>query len=80
MVKTRVSSKGQTTIPAKFRLRWKSSEVVWDETSDGGAIVRPVPDIMALYGSAHTPKGRDEAEMQKGREGWAREADREGRP
>jgi bifunctional DNA-binding transcriptional regulator/antitoxin component of YhaV-PrlF toxin-antitoxin module len=80
MVKTRVSSKGQTTIPAKFRLRWKSSEVIWDETSDGGAIVRPVPDIMALFGSARTPKGRDEAEMQKGREGWAREADREGRP
>ena len=80
MVKTRVSSKGQTTIPAKFRRRWKSSEVVWDETSDGGAIVRPVPDIMALFGSARTPKGRDEAEMQKGREGWAREADREGRP
>ena len=80
MVKTRVSSKGQTTIPAKFRLRWKASEVVWDETSDGGAIVRPVPDIMALYGSAHSPKGRDEAEMQKGREGWAQEGKREGQP
>jgi bifunctional DNA-binding transcriptional regulator/antitoxin component of YhaV-PrlF toxin-antitoxin module len=80
MVKTRISSKGQTTIPVKFRLRWKSSEVVWDETSDGGAIVRPVPDIMALFGSAHTPKRRDEAEKQKGREGWAQEIDREGRP
>ena len=80
MVKTRVSSKGQTTIPAKFRLRWKASEVVWDETSDGGAIVRPVPDIMALFGSAHTPQRRDEAEKQKGRAGWAQEADREGRP
>ena len=80
MVKTRISSKGQTTIPAKLRLRWKSSEVVWDETSDGGAIVRPVPDIMALFGSAHTPKRRDEAEKQKGREGWAQEIDREGRP
>ncbi|MGH8017226.1 MAG: AbrB/MazE/SpoVT family DNA-binding domain-containing protein [Opitutaceae bacterium] len=72
MVKTHVSSKGQTTIPAKFRLRWKTSEVTWEETPDGGAVVRPVPDIMSLLGSARTSAPRDPAEKRKGRDAWAK--------
>jgi bifunctional DNA-binding transcriptional regulator/antitoxin component of YhaV-PrlF toxin-antitoxin module len=71
MVKTRISSKGQTTIPAKFRARWKSVEVVWEEMPDGSAQVRPVPDIMSLLGSAHTGQARDEDEKSKARLGWA---------
>lgn len=79
MVKTYVSSKGQTTIPAKFRMRWKSSEVVWEETPDGGALVRPVPDIMTLFGSAHTAQPRDPAEKRKGRAAWGEAVAKKGR-
>jgi bifunctional DNA-binding transcriptional regulator/antitoxin component of YhaV-PrlF toxin-antitoxin module len=71
MVKTHISSKGQTTIPAKFRARWKSSEVVWEDMPDGSAQVRPVPDILALLGSAHTEQPRDPDEKAKARLGWA---------
>ncbi len=71
MVKTHISSKGQTTIPAKFRARWKSAEVTWEDLPDGGAHVRPVPDIMSLLGSAHTPQPRDPDEKAKARSGWA---------
>lgn len=71
MVKTHISSKGQTTIPAQFRARWKSAEVVWEELPDGGAHVRPVPDIMSLFGSAHTAQARDPDEKAKGRAAWA---------
>ncbi len=75
MVKTHVSSKGQTTIPAKLRARWKSLEVVWEDMPDGSALVRPVPDIMSLLGSAHTAQARDPDEKNKARIAWAEEAD-----
>ena len=71
MVKTHISSKGQTTIPVKFRARWKSAEVVWEDMPDGSAQVRPVPDIMSLLGSAHTEQVRDPNEKTKARLGWA---------
>ena len=70
MVKTHISSKGQTTIPAKFRARWKSLEIVWEEMPDGSAQVRPVPDIMSLLGSAKSARPRDPNEKEKGRSGW----------
>lgn len=73
MVKTRISSKGQTTIPAKFRSRWKSTELVWEEAPDGGAYVRPVPDIMSLFGSAKSAAPRDLDEKGKARAAWGRE-------
>jgi bifunctional DNA-binding transcriptional regulator/antitoxin component of YhaV-PrlF toxin-antitoxin module len=71
MVKTHISSKGQTTIPAKFRARWKSVEVVWEDLPDGSAQVRPVPDIMSLLGSARTAQARDPGEKGRARLGWA---------
>lgn len=71
MVKTLISSKGQTTIPAKFRARWKTTEVVWEETPDGGAHVSPIPDILSLFGSAHTTQPRDPKEKEKSRAAWA---------
>ncbi len=77
MVKTHVSSKGQTTIPAKFRARWKSVEVVWEDMPDGSAQVRPVPDIMSLLGSAHTKLARDPDEKNKARLGWAEGSEKE---
>lgn len=76
MVKTFISSKGQTTIPAKFRARWKTTEVVWEEAADGGAHVRPVPDILSLFGSAHTAQPRDPKEKEKGRAGWSGEKEK----
>jgi bifunctional DNA-binding transcriptional regulator/antitoxin component of YhaV-PrlF toxin-antitoxin module len=74
MVKTHISSKGQTTIPAKFRARWKSVEVVWEDMPDGSAQVRPVPDIMSLFGSAHSSQGRDSDEKNKARLRWAEDS------
>ena len=71
MVKTLVSSKGQTTIPAKYRARWKSSEGVWEDMPDGSARVRPVPDILSLFGSASSAQLRDPDEKTKARTGWA---------
>lgn len=71
MVKTHISSKGQTTIPAKIRARWKSNEVTWEELPDGSAQVRPVADIMALFGSAASKQPRDPDEKTKARSAWA---------
>lgn len=71
MVKTHVSSKGQTTIPAKFRARWKAASVMWEELPDGGAVVHPVPDIMSLMGSARSSQRRDPDEKTKARGAWA---------
>lgn len=79
MVKTRVSSKGQTTIPARFRSRWKSTEVIWEDLPDGGAHVRPVPDLLSLFGSAHSPQPRDPEEKAKGRSAWAAQGEKRGR-
>lgn len=70
-VRTLVSSKGQTTIPAKYRARWKPSEVVWENMPNGSARVRPVPDILSLFGSASSAQSRDPEEKTKARTGWA---------
>jgi bifunctional DNA-binding transcriptional regulator/antitoxin component of YhaV-PrlF toxin-antitoxin module len=76
MVKTQISSKGQTTIPAKYRARWKSAEVVWEDQPDGSALVRPVPDIMSLFGSAGTAQARDPEEKSKARSAWAAQSEK----
>ena len=51
LIKTRISSKGQTTVPRRFLKLWKTSQVLWDLNPDGTARVSPTPDIMALMGS-----------------------------
>ena len=76
MVKTYISSKGQTTIPAKYRARWKTAEVIWEDLPDGGARVRPVPDIMSLLGSAQTAQPHDPDEKSKGRSAWAAQSEK----
>lgn len=57
---SRVTQKGQTTIPAPFRKKYRlreGSTVAFRETSDG-ILIEPVPDIadsggsMAAYGDA----------------------------
>ncbi len=62
MVKTRVSSKGQTTIPLEFRQRWRTSRVIWSLNADGSACVRPAPDIMVLFGKGGSPQAKDPQE------------------
>ena len=78
MVKTRISSKGQTTIPSQFRKRWKTSQVFWEMGPKGTAVVRPVPDAMALFGIAGNGRPRDPQEMDKAHQAIADDAD-EGR-
>jgi hypothetical protein len=46
-------------------------EVVWEDLPDGSAQVRPVPDIMALLGSARTGQARDPNEKGRARQAWA---------
>jgi bifunctional DNA-binding transcriptional regulator/antitoxin component of YhaV-PrlF toxin-antitoxin module len=67
MVKTHISSKGQTTIPSIFRKRWKTSQVVWEANADGTARVSPTPSLMSLYGSAADGKPRDPDEKARAR-------------
>jgi hypothetical protein len=79
MVKTKISSKGQTTIPRKFLKLWKTSQVLWDLNPDGTARVAPTPDIMSLLGSAANSTSRDPNEKRKIREAIGRNAAHEGR-
>ena len=67
MVKTLISSKGQTTIPRQFLKRWKTSRVLWDTLPDGSARVSPQPDIMSLYGSMgnDVPYNPDEKKLAR---------------
>jgi bifunctional DNA-binding transcriptional regulator/antitoxin component of YhaV-PrlF toxin-antitoxin module len=74
MVKTRVSSKGQTTIPSHFRKRWKTSQVFWEIGPKGTAVVRPVPDAMSLLGIAGNGRARDPHEMEKAQQAIAEDA------
>lgn len=68
MVKTQVSSKGQTTIPSHFRKKWKTSQVFWEAGPGGIAIVRPAPEVMSLFGIAGHSRPRDPQEMEKARQ------------
>jgi bifunctional DNA-binding transcriptional regulator/antitoxin component of YhaV-PrlF toxin-antitoxin module len=78
MVKTKVSSKGQTTIPRKILKLWRTSQVLWDLNADGSARVAPTPDIMSLLGSAATRASRDPNEKKKIRDAIGRNAAQEG--
>ena len=68
MVITMITSKGQTTIPGTIRKFWKTREVYWERQSDGSAVVRPVADVMSLFGAAQNRVPRDAAEKAKARE------------
>jgi len=78
MVKTRVSSKGQTTIPKRFLKMWKTDQVLWDLNPDGTARVSPQPDIMSLLGSAGDGKPPVTDEKRKARAAIGQNAAREG--
>jgi len=79
MVKTRISSKGQTTIPSALRKQWNVSQIWWEMNSDGTARVSPTPDIMSLLGSAADGKPRDPHEKNKARQAMGRKAAQTGR-
>jgi len=76
MVKTLISSKGQTTIPVAIRRRWKTSKIFWEDNPDGSAIVRPAPDASALFGIANDGKGRDPKELEKAVAAIAKDANK----
>lgn len=78
MVKTRISSKGQTTVPRRFLKLWKTSQVLWDLNPDGTARVSPTPDIMALMGSIAEGGSRGHDEKGKVRAAIGRNAAQEG--
>jgi bifunctional DNA-binding transcriptional regulator/antitoxin component of YhaV-PrlF toxin-antitoxin module len=78
MVKTQISSKGQTTIPSSFRKKWKASQVLWESNPDGTAHVSPAPDLMSLLGSAADGRPADSDEKKKARVAIGRNAAREG--
>jgi bifunctional DNA-binding transcriptional regulator/antitoxin component of YhaV-PrlF toxin-antitoxin module len=72
MVRTQITSKGQTTVPGFIRKQWKTRAVIWESCPDGSARVRPLPDVMSLYGAASSPLPRDPDEKEKGREAWGK--------
>jgi bifunctional DNA-binding transcriptional regulator/antitoxin component of YhaV-PrlF toxin-antitoxin module len=76
MVKTHISSKGQTTIPSHFRKKWKTSQVFWEAGPKGTAVVRPVPDARLLLGIAGNGRPRDPQEMEKAHKAVAEDADK----
>jgi len=78
MVRTTISSKGQTTIPREFIKLWRTSRVLWRRNPDGSARVSPAPDIMSLLGSASDGKPRDPDEKEKARRELGRNAAKEG--
>ena len=73
MVKTQISSKGQTTIPYVFRKKWKTSQVLWEGNPDGSVVVRPIIDVMALYGIANNGGQRDPNERDQAHQAIAEE-------
>jgi hypothetical protein len=80
MVKTRISSKGQTTVPRRFLKIWKTTQVLWDLNPDGTARVSPAPDIMSLLGSAADGRPPVPDEKRKSRAALGRNAAQEGLP
>jgi bifunctional DNA-binding transcriptional regulator/antitoxin component of YhaV-PrlF toxin-antitoxin module len=78
MVKTLISSKGQTTIPAAIRRRLKTSKIFWETNPDGSAIVRPAPDASALFGIAKDGKVKDPNEFKKAVGAIVKDANKKG--
>jgi bifunctional DNA-binding transcriptional regulator/antitoxin component of YhaV-PrlF toxin-antitoxin module len=76
MVRTHITSKGQTTIPSQFRKKWKTSQVFWENGPDGSAVVRPVPDAMSFLGIANNGRPRDPRETEKAQKAIADDADK----
>lgn len=74
MVKTRISSKGQTTIPSQFRKKWRTSQVFWESGPEGTVVVRPVPDATSLFGIAGNRRPRNPREMEKAHQAIADDA------
>jgi bifunctional DNA-binding transcriptional regulator/antitoxin component of YhaV-PrlF toxin-antitoxin module len=72
MVRTLITSKGQTTVPIEIRRQWKGAAILWEACPDGTARVRPAPDVMALFGAARSATPRDAREKVRAREAMGR--------
>ena len=56
MIHTRLTSKGQVTVPQRFRRRMKLTgrrNVVIEQRPDGTVVIRPAESILRLAGSVH---------------------------
>ena len=74
MVITSLTSKGQTTVPGSIRRHWQTREVYWEQCPDGSAIVRPVKDIVDLFGIAKSALPKDIREKSHARASMGRKA------
>jgi bifunctional DNA-binding transcriptional regulator/antitoxin component of YhaV-PrlF toxin-antitoxin module len=79
MPTSKITDKGQTTVPLEIRekLRWKRRQrLIWEPKKDGSAVVRAVPDVMDLAGSLKSdvrfPGVRDETDAATA--AWASES------
>ena len=54
-------------MPIEFRREWGGSEIYWERCEDGSVRVRPVPDVLSLFGAAKSasPKAADEKEAAR---------------
>jgi hypothetical protein len=69
-----ITSKGQTTVPGKFRKQWKTTEVIWEGCPDGSARVRPLPNVQAMFGMLASTRRKDPREITKARAAMAARA------
>jgi bifunctional DNA-binding transcriptional regulator/antitoxin component of YhaV-PrlF toxin-antitoxin module len=69
---TNITSKGQTTVPHKFRKLWKARTVIWETCPDGSARVSPAPELGDLFGSAKSKIPRNPQEKSKARAAWGK--------
>jgi bifunctional DNA-binding transcriptional regulator/antitoxin component of YhaV-PrlF toxin-antitoxin module len=83
MTQSTVTDKFQTTIPLEVRRALKLSprqKVTYELRRDGSAVMRPVPQLEALFGSLkiNRPMASIREEKQAARAAMAREAANEG--
>jgi bifunctional DNA-binding transcriptional regulator/antitoxin component of YhaV-PrlF toxin-antitoxin module len=83
MAQSTITDKFQTTIPLEVREALKLSprqRVSYELRPDGSAVLRPVPGLDALFGSIKLTKkvGSNREEKEAARDGFARDASKEG--
>jgi bifunctional DNA-binding transcriptional regulator/antitoxin component of YhaV-PrlF toxin-antitoxin module len=68
MFHTRLTSKGQVTVPQRFRRRMKLTgrrSVVVDQLADGAIVIRPAKSILHLAGSVPTRSSKLTVEEER---------------
>lgn len=84
MTQSTITSKGQTTLPARIRhaLHLKAGDKIQYEILGNTVIIRPHPGVMAVFGALKPSASQGEVSFRearrKSREAWVREAAQEG--